>query len=278
MDRDEKTTRQPVRAPAGGAAFGAVIRRSRTALGLSQEELAAFLVVSRNTVAGWETGHSRPDMGILPSLCRALKISLNCFFGLQEGRSAEERHILDLFFSLEEGDRQIIVWEMEALFARREEQFRKETLAGVVSVYVSDLSAAAGIGTALEEERGEYMYLLRDRETERADQVITVCGNSMEPTFQDGDQVLVSQAQDLRPGEIGIFLVDNEGYIKEYQRDGLHSHNPAYRTMRFGDGQTVRCVGRVIGKLKPEQLPTGKQLRILEEAEKAVKAERRTKR
>ena len=58
-------------------------------------------------------------------------------------------------------------------------------------------------------------------------------------------------------------LVDDEGYIKEYREDGLHSHNPAYRTMTFRDGQTVRCLGRVIGKLKPSQIPTERQLRML---------------
>ena len=70
--------------------------------------------------------------------------------------------------------------------------------------------------------------------------------------------------RDLRYGEIGIFLVDNEGYIKEYREDGLHSHNPAYRTMTFREDQSVRCIGRVIGKLKDSQIPTKSQLRMLD--------------
>ena len=118
------------------------------------------------------------------------------------------------------------------------------------------------------------MTLLADRETERADEVITVCGRSMEPTFYDGDRVLVQHTKELREGEIGIFLVDNEGYIKEYRKDGLHSHNPEYRTMTFREEQTVRCLGRVLGKLKEEQIPTAEQMKLINEAEGAGKESR----
>ena len=285
-------------------AFGEVIRVRRKGLELNQEELAARLGVSRNTVAGWETGHSRPDLATVPSLCRALKISLNTFFGLRESRSGEEKRILDKFFALNEGDREIVEWQMEMLAEKRAEQARREALTakqtetfrrddpaarraeqlrrddltvkrpgpfgrkapnGFVTVYASDLAAAAGIGSPLDEARGQEMVLLKDRETERADEVITVNGPSMEPTFRDGDRVLVEHTTVLRPGEIGIFTVDGEGFIKEYQPEGLVSHNPAYPVMRFAEEQEVRVIGRVIGTLKEEQLPTKEQLEELEE-------------
>ena len=99
----------------------------------------------------------------------------------------------------------------------------------------------------------------------------TVCGQSMEPTFLDGDRVLVQHTKELREGEIGIFLVDNEGYIKEYRKDGLHSHNPEYRTMTFHEDQSVRCIGRVIGKVKEEQIPTREQIHRITEAARAGK-------
>jgi phage repressor protein C with HTH and peptisase S24 domain len=138
-----------------------------------------------------------------------------------------------------------------------------------VTVYASDLGAAAGIGAALDEAQGEKIYLLADDETEQADEVITVSGCSMEPTFMDGDRVLVRHTDQLRPGEIGVFLVDNEGYIKEYQPDGLHSHNPAYGMIRLSGEETVRCVGKVIGLLKEEQIPNREQLNSIEEAVRA---------
>lgn len=254
--------------------YGERIRQRRTELGMSQAELAALVGVSRNTVAGWETNHSRPDLGTLPALCKALKISLSRFFGLERKRTAEEAKVLEVFFSLEDGDRESILWQMEGLRDRRaamREAAKPVPLPRTVTLFLNELGAAAGFGAALGEAQGEKMVLLADRDTERADEIITVCGRSMEPTFVDGDRVLVQHTKELREGEIGIFLVDNEGYIKEYRRDGLHSHNPGYRTMTFHEGQTVRCLGRVIGKLKKEQIPTREQLNRMEEAAQAGK-------
>ena len=249
--------------------YGEIIRDRRNALGMNQAELAAKVGVSRNTVAGWEIGHSRPDLDTLPALCGALRISLGRFFGRENKKTEAERHILELFASMEEGDREAITWQMEALCERRAAQrAAEEALMAkpprMVTLFRNDLGAAAGFGAAIGETQGEQVTLIADSETERADEIITVCGNSMEPTFTDGDQVLVQHTKQLRFGEIGIFLVDNEGYIKEYQEDGLHSHNPAYRTMKFREDQTVRCLGRVIGKLKPEQIPTEKQLQMVQ--------------
>ena len=99
--------------------YAEVIRARRTALGMNQAELAEKTGVSRNTVAGWETGHSRPDPDTIPRLCDALRISINRFFGRESKRTEAEQKILSLFASLESGDRQVILWQMEALRDRR---------------------------------------------------------------------------------------------------------------------------------------------------------------
>lgn len=242
-----------------GASFAERIRRCRSARGLSQAELAARVGVSRNAVAGWETGHSRPDLAAVPLLCGALRISLARFFGVEKPRSEQERRLLELFSSLEEGDREVITWQMEALAQRRQAQRTAEQASRapreLVTLFRSDLAVAAGFGTALDEARGETIQLLKDWKTARADEVITVSGRSMEPTFFEGDQVLVEHTDQLRPGEIGVFLVDDEGFIKEYQPDGLHSHNPAYGVMTFSEGQRIRCLGRVLGKVEEDERP-----------------------
>ncbi len=259
-----------------GSGYASVIREARKASGINQHQLADCLGISRNTVAGWETGHSRPDLDAVPALCGVLGISIPAFFGQQEQVSAPEAELLRSYRLLKEEDRMAMIWQIQALVSGRKaaqpgfsgKPKRKEKITGrenspdfsslqdqVVSIYRSDLSAAAGTGVTLEEERGERTWLRRDRWTEAADEIIVVNGKSMEPTFLDGDEVLVQHTEELREGEIGIFIADGEGYIKEFRRDGLHSHNPAYRTMRFEDGNDVRCVGRVLGKvLKTEKL------------------------
>jgi phage repressor protein C with HTH and peptisase S24 domain len=74
----------------------------------------------------------------------------------------------------------------------------------------------------------------------------------MEPLYHDGDQVLVQHTTSVRPGEIGIFVNGDMGYIKEYRKEGLKSLNPAYPLMKFSDRDEVRCIGRVIGTMRKD--------------------------
>ena len=260
--------------------FSAVIRARRNALGMNQSRLAELIGVSRNAVAGWETGHSRPDISTVPTLCKALGITVDMFFGLESPRVAEEDRLLRLFTTLDPRDREAILWQTEALAEGRKRQAamaesamkpvrktREVPVPHFVTVYASDLGAAAGIGAALDEAQGEEIYLLADDETEQADEVITVSGCSMEPTFMDGDRVLVRHTDQLRPGEVGVFLVDNEGYIKEYREDGLHSHNPAYAPLVFSENEPVYCVGRVLGRVREDAWADDESVRAWQEYE-----------
>lgn len=249
----------------GAGRTACVIREARSAAGLNQQQLADRLGVSRAAVAGWETEHSRPDLDLVPALCRALGLSLSSFFGVREGISRNERSLLLAFRGMEESDRQALLWQAEALMQRRKD-FRREELRGkAIQLYRSDLSAAAGFGGEIGAARGEKVWILADERTRRADEIITVNGRSMEPTFQDGDAILVEHTDRLREGEIGVFTVDGEGYVKEFRSDGLYSHNPAYPPMRFHGDSDVRCVGRVLGKVMEEQWPTEAQMELLEE-------------
>ena len=90
----------------------------------------------------------------------------------------------------------------------------------------------------------------------------SVNGDSMEPRFHNNDLVLVQKITDvseLKPGEIGAFITGNETYIKEYQKDGLHSLNPRYDVIRFEstDNQSVYLIGRVLGILDKSRIANG---------------------
>ncbi|MBQ3135672.1 MAG: helix-turn-helix domain-containing protein [Oscillospiraceae bacterium] len=61
--------------------FHEILTRERKHLGLSQEELAARLNVSRQAVSKWETGDSVPDLPKLMALADALGLSLDALCG-----------------------------------------------------------------------------------------------------------------------------------------------------------------------------------------------------
>lgn len=56
----------------------------RRGKGLSQEELAAQVGVSRQAVSKWETGEAMPDLNKLLSLKEALNVSMDALCGLEE--------------------------------------------------------------------------------------------------------------------------------------------------------------------------------------------------
>ena len=69
---------------AAGVAYGEMIRRQRRSKRMSQEELGALVSVGKNAVGAWEAGRSRPDVGSVPVICKALDLSLDEFFGLHQ--------------------------------------------------------------------------------------------------------------------------------------------------------------------------------------------------
>ena len=68
-----------------------------------------------------------------------------------------------------------------------------------------------------------------------------------------------AESAPLRYGAVGAFIVGNETYIKRYERDGLHSLNPAYAPLRFDEEQAVYLIGRVLGVAAPETVASPEQ-------------------
>ena len=233
---------------ASGVSYGEIIRKRRREKGMNQEELGAKVHIGKNAVGAWETGRSRPDLSSVPVICEALGLTLEEFYGIRKV-SVEKADVPEDFAvryeALTDYHRQIVLHEMDALLMLQETPMKEQRR--FIRIYRNDLAACAGPSYMIGEASGEPVWIEKNPLTEKADEIIYVSGNSMEPDFHDGDQVLVQHCAAVRPGEIGIFTNGDAGYMKVYQHDGLHSLNPDYPIMRFGEGDEVRCVGKVLG-------------------------------
>lgn len=67
-----------------------VIQEKRRELGLTQEQVARYLGVTTPAVSKWEKGITCPDIALLPSLARLLKIDLNTLFCFHEDLTVQE--------------------------------------------------------------------------------------------------------------------------------------------------------------------------------------------
>lgn len=72
----------------------------------------------------------------------------------------------------------------------------------------------------------------------------------MQPKFFDGDSVLVKQTNSIYEGEIGLFILNGESYIKKMGRKELISLNPAYEPIKLSEYDDIRCAGKVIGTVE----------------------------
>ena len=69
----------------------------------------------------------------------------------------------------------------------------------------------------------------------------------MEPTFHNDDKVFVEKCDTIREGEIGIFIINGDAFIKELGNDCLISHNSAYQPIKLTENDSIYCCGRVLG-------------------------------
>ena len=106
--------------------------------------------------------------------------------------------------------------------------------------------ASAGTGEYLFDDIPTNTIKIDTREYPKADYAIQVNGDSMEPTYYDGDTLIVERNAVPEKGQIGIFILDNEGYVKRMGNGELISDNKIYPNII---GKYGECLGRVLGKL-----------------------------
>ena len=109
-------------------------------------------------------------------------------------------------------------------------------------------SVAAGSAIYDPEVPGEYV----DSPYE-ADYALRISGDSMSPTYLDGDLVYIVEKEDVLDGQVAIVLIDDSETIKHvyHRTDGLMlvSDNPAYPPMLVlaRDHDRIRVLGVPVG-------------------------------
>ena len=227
-------------------AFGEKIKEARLAQNLNQEELAERIGSKYRSVSTWENGTAKPDYATLIRLCDVLKTSPNHLLGFDlsvDTPSIEEWAILHKYRDIDEIGKEAVSAVLDAEYRR----VAKPKKARLLRLDFYNYPASAGTGNFLETETPDEIVVNECSEAEAADYVIPISGDSMEPTYHDGDKVFVEKCDSVEIGEIGIFIVNGEAYIKELGNRCLISHNSAYKPIKLGSSDSVYCCGRVLG-------------------------------
>ena len=201
-----------------------------------------------------------PSIDKIISLSNFLNVSLDYLvIGKDNANmlSNEGRELIDIFKKLSPINRCRVVERAETLVELQtpaiqdfeEDPEEQET----IFIEFATLKASAGTGEQLiDDPERNFIEVVKSDTTLQAKFAIQIHGDSMEPEYTNGDIVLVKAQPQIDIGQIGIFTVNDMGYIKKLGTDRLISVNPEYDDIYFKEGQDIRCKGLVIGTLEDD--------------------------
>ena len=227
--------------------LGKTIAKHRKEHKIKQSELALKLeyydiFVKPNTVSAWESGLSIPNSKQLLAICEILNIydiytefvnpnPINPFRNLNETGVAK---VMDYIHLLEKSG-EYKTADIIPIHILRERK-----------VFYTTVSA--GTGSFLDGEDYE-MYTSPDI-PEEASFGVYVSGDSMEPRYHNEELIWIEQTEQLEDGEIGIFYLDGNAYVKKFQNNEngtyLVSLNKIYNPIPVTENNSFKIFGRVL--------------------------------
>ena len=165
--------------------------------------------------------------------------------------SAEELAHIKKYRVLDTHGKKVVDSALELEYERMTHVETKEMRGGITYISLFDLAVSAGTGEPLgTTDYTTKIQIPTEQVPEEAHVCLRVNGDSMEPAYKDGDIVFIhKQDEPVREGEIGIFSLNGEGYMKRLGHKELESLNPKYPAIPIRQYDDLRCFGKVLGKL-----------------------------
>ena len=245
--------------------FGKNIERARLQKGYTRPQLAKLMGITLGGVSAWEYGRTRPDLDSLRHLCRVLNVSSDSLLGIDihcDETADDEARFLNDYRRLPANEKRYVEAMVRTMNETMQSGQRPNIVknappkAKIIQLPLNPLSMCAGDGEQLDYDgETEYVSLIESELLKDCDELVRVNGHSMEPAFGDGDLALVRHTNTLNEGDIGVFVIDGEGMIKQYKKDGLHPLNKAYSVVHPDPFASFKCFGKVIGKVTDDMIP-----------------------
>ncbi|MCM1008763.1 MAG: XRE family transcriptional regulator [Ruminococcus flavefaciens] len=229
--------------------------------GKKQTELSEYTGISTSTISAWHKRGTNPAADTISTIADFFEVSTDYLLTGKEKNSSsskltdEEQEMLDLFNALSR-DNKIRIKERATVLAELETQIEtaveEESEEHHLEIDCSTYRVSAGIDFELGEGDEWYEIEVPDTpEARKADFALKIKGNSMEPIYFDGDIVLVKKQPSVDIGEIGIFNIEGNGYIKKFGGNKLISLNAEYDDIHLSDydEERIHCFGKVIGRV-----------------------------
>lgn len=233
--------------------FNERLKEARIAAGYTQEQAADKIGIAKSTLAGYETGSREPSISTVEKIMQVLSVDANFLYqdgmdnALASSFSIQEQDHIKKYRSLDPLDKKAIDGLLDTL-SHRQEQAKEfiEFEPPILLPYYGHIVSAGTGQYVFDDIPPEMIEVENNHINMQANFAVGVKGDSMKPTYSDGDVLLIKKQPSVNVGEIGIFMIDGEAFVKEFAGDVLRSHNDKYKDISVNN-QTV-CLGKVISK------------------------------
>lgn len=236
--------------------IGDRIKEAREHKNLSRSELAEKANVTISAISNYENSISSPKEPVLLKLMDILDIDANFLFqDMVEKKPSvyltpSESTMIDKYRKLDVISKElvdlVIDKELERITSNSVLNDNMVDFGSYKEIPCYPRLASAGTGEYLFDDIPTSTIKIDAREYPKADYAIQVNGDSMEPTYYDGDTLIVERNAIPEIGKTGIFIVDGISYVKRLGNGELISDNKAYNNIV---GQYGECLGKVLGKV-----------------------------
>ena len=208
---------------------------------INQVQLGEKLGVSKGTVNNWTRGNNSPDVDMVPRICKILGITIASLYAPTKFEKPDDlpRQVPDRKCSKEafqiaqdydvldaHGKKMVrMVTDEEkarciALKAKRERarsQTEEASEIGAESALyyfpTYDSPMSAGTGLLAGQEYPKLTPLVKEP-PRGASYIAPVSGDSMEPTYSDGDLLFIHATPEIEVGQVGVFLLQGQQRVQ----------------------------------------------------------------
>jgi repressor LexA len=218
------------------------LKSLRTSKSLTVDALCAELGIKRGTYVHYEVGDREPNIALLKEFAGFYNVSLDELLDRPFDLNPEDGQLLDCYRSASPDDK-YVVWAVLNKYRKTASDTGKIRKIRDMPLYL--MPAAAGSGAFLDST--DYGTVSVGPEVPIACGFgVRISGDSMEPEYPDGHIAWVRISQEVREGEIGVFILNGDGYIKKLGSGQLLSLNPRYGPISLSEGDNLRIVGKVL--------------------------------
>lgn len=251
--------------------LGNKIAEARKKADMTQPEVLAELeryhiCIGVGAYSRWEKGASVPNAYQFLALCEVLHIAdpLPYFTGQMPEAAEYSPELSRKGMTLLQTFKKLLIDSGQYPPTTRKTNAEIAEMCDVLTARVGKVSA--GAGNWLTDDQMEYMSFPKTKVPDDTDFAVQITGDSMTPIYQDGQYVFVERCQELEPGEVGIFVLNGNAYIKvfgkempdeseleNYLYDGrvimktsLISYNKSYDPIPIRPYDRLDIIGRVL--------------------------------